>query len=133
MNQKGDSSPSSELYSGSESVDELLEALTAERRRMALYYLDRAESLTLGELSRRVAAAEAGASNPATVAEDDLRAVYLDLYHNHLPKLSECDVVEHDDETGRIECPASRTDILDAVVDGVEAVWSVCHTSDQQS
>jgi hypothetical protein len=107
-----------------EPVGELLSLLADERRRTALYYLDEAESMTLTELSRHVAAAESGTSDPGAVSADECRTVYLDLYHTHVPKLTDLSGVCHDEDTGRIDCVLSRSELLDAVVGGVEAEWN---------
>ena len=78
------------------SLDAIFDALADSRRRYVLHRLDESDPpLALPDLAAEIAARENGApidDLPAEVVE----AVYVSLYHAHVPKLADLNVVEYD-------------------------------------
>lgn len=75
--------------SRSRSLDAIFELLADQRRREALYVLDRREGpITVAELADEV----------ATVVEAGPERVAIALHHVHLPKLADAGVVSYDAE-----------------------------------
>jgi len=71
------------------------------RRRYLLYALQQDTSWTLEDLIVQIAAWESEAAD--TQPPDDLvEAVHISLYHTHIPKLVDDDVVEFDETSGRV-------------------------------
>lgn len=78
------------------------DALESERRRRLLHLLATAEAddgLTLAGAARRLAAAETGSDDESVQASHG-RQLYLRLYHEDVPELTEVGLVEYDDDTG---------------------------------
>jgi hypothetical protein len=70
--------------------------LSERRRRLTLRILrESTGELTATQLAARITDRENGSS-----ADEDLKNVYLSLYHNHLPRLEAADVVKYDGLTG---------------------------------
>jgi len=84
------------------SLDHVFEILKNERRRTVLHYLaDHEGTVSLGELAEHVAAVE----NDTTVAQvtsNERKCVYVGLYQCHLPKMDDMDIVEFNQNRGRI-------------------------------
>ena len=90
--------------------DDVIDCLADERRRIALDVLrGRDGGMGRRDLAQVVAAREAGIDDPASAAE----TVLTSLYHVHLPKLAEANLVELDDETvsyeGHPDLPVADT------------------------
>lgn len=80
------------------SEPEMFVLLSKQRRRQLIKILHESSTpLTAIELAKRIAAREG--ENPTT---DDLRTIHLSLYHNHIPRLEEADVVEYDEKMGTV-------------------------------
>lgn len=90
----------------SPSRSDVISLLAHPRRRRALERL-RAfdEPIGLADLADEVATAEYGTIISEIPAEA-VKRVYLDLYHSHVPKLAEADVVEYGQESDLIELSA---------------------------
>ena len=74
-------------------VSEILALLANRRRRLLLRSMrDASRPLTRAELAHRIQNPEYDDS-----VADDLRAIQLSLFHSHLPKLEEADVVAYDE------------------------------------
>jgi len=83
-------------------LDHVFEILKNERRRTVLHYLsDRGETVSLGELAEHVAAVENG-TTVAQVTSNERKCVYVGLYQCHLPKMDDMDIVEFNQNRGRI-------------------------------
>jgi hypothetical protein len=83
-------------------LDHFFEILKNERRRTVLHYLsDRGETVSLGELAEHVAAVENG-TTVAQVTSNERKCVYVGLYQCHLPKMDDMDIVEFNQNRGRI-------------------------------
>lgn len=79
------------------SQDTVHELLADERRRTLLRCLAEHGPLVLPDLADEVARAEHDSPLPQ-IPEDDVLHVYLSLWHNHVPKLSEAAVVRYDQD-----------------------------------
>lgn len=83
------------------SLDDVFELLSRERRRYALYYLERADGpVSIEELSAHIAEWE---SSPPDDVPDELRDVVIELEHAHLPKVNDARFIEYDHEEGEVE------------------------------
>lgn len=82
---------------GPESLSRAFSVLANTRRRQAIRYLGRHRSLSLATLADGVAEREADAPL-REVDEGTVREVYLSLYHTHVPKLEDADIVAYDQE-----------------------------------
>lgn len=81
-------------------LDTVFDSLTNRRRRFVLYYLKQRDgTVELDELARQVAAWEIG-TTPERVTDEQYRRMYTDLFHTHLPKLSDAGIVDYDERTG---------------------------------
>ncbi|NIB98363.1 hypothetical protein [Halobacterium sp. R2-5] len=77
--------------------DDVYALLASERRRYVLSVLREHESLSLPDLADEVALREHDAPLPQ-VPEDAVLQVYLSLWHVHVPKLTDADVVAYDQD-----------------------------------
>lgn len=83
---------------GDRPASEWLDSLADERRLHVLAALEEASTpIDERELARIVAAREEGTS-PDGASEELVERVHISLYHNHLPKLADMDVIEYDHE-----------------------------------
>lgn len=87
---------------GSEAVHPLSQEtiygiLAHHRRRVAVACLDEHGPLALGDLADVVASAEHD-KPVAEISEDEVLDVHVDLWHSHIPKLAEANVVELEQE-----------------------------------
>lgn len=84
------------------SIDEMLELLKNERRRIVLKYLvNQEEQTVLGDLADHVTAVE----NDVDVQEitsNQRKRVYVSLYQFHLPKMNDMGVIEYKQKRGTI-------------------------------
>lgn len=80
--------------------DDVLAALSRTRRRRTLSVLAEAsgESLTRGELTRRLLARVTDETS-STVPERKVQRVTVQMHHRHLPKLEDADLIEYDGTT----------------------------------
>lgn len=83
-------------------LDDVLDVLSAERRRVVLSVLSDLETpLTLPDMADEVAVRENEA--PITeIAADDVKSIYLELYHTHVPKLTEIGALDYHQETDMV-------------------------------
>lgn len=88
------------------SLSDAAALLADSRRRHAIERLRSFDGpIGLADLADEVAAAEHGTSISAIPAEE-VKRVYLDLYHSHVPRLAEVNVVEYDQESDLVELSA---------------------------
>lgn len=82
----------------SQDVSNLMEVLASEERRFLLYHLiEEADgSCTVEELTEELQRFK-GTRHPSAQ-----QPTFISLYHNHLPKLREAGIIEHDDSTGTV-------------------------------
>ncbi|WP_122090732.1 DUF7344 domain-containing protein [Halalkalicoccus subterraneus] len=96
------------------SLDTVFDLLRKERRRYALYYLDRREGqVSIEELTEQVARWED--ESPGEPAPEKYDRVELSLHHTHLPKTASADFIEYDAEAGDINVHGTPTE-FDAVL-----------------
>lgn len=99
-------------------ADTIYELLSNRRRRYFLECLaEHGYSLTLADLADEVAAREHDA-HVADVCEEEVLRIYLTLYHQHVPKLAEADVVRYDQD-GDLVARGETASIVERVL-GVE-------------
>ncbi|TYL35996.1 hypothetical protein CV102_24915 [Natronococcus pandeyae] len=99
-------------------IDELLSALSHRRRRDVLYALSENEVTDVDSLATTIAAREADLP-PEQIDDDEREPVLIDLYHNHLPKLADHNLVEYDSRSGAVRwTPLS---------DDLEQILECCH------
>lgn len=80
------------------SADVLFDVLAEQRRRYVLHCLrEHATSMTLSDVADEVAALEHETPVDDVPAEA-VERIYLSLYHSHVPKLADANVVEYDPE-----------------------------------
>lgn len=82
-------------------LDHVFEALAHPRRRYLLYTLLEANEWTLQELSAKVTAWENNVPE-STLYDDKVERTFVSLYHNHIPKLIEDDIIRFDEATETI-------------------------------
>lgn len=82
----------------------LCEVLVHERRRYALYCLVTYQTpLPLADVADEVARLEYDAQVLSAIPENDVRQIYLDLYHAHIPKLADRGLVSYNQEQDIVE------------------------------
>lgn len=94
--------------------DTLLDVLAEGRRRRALRTLLAHEELSLPDLADEVAVEEAG----EPLSELDPRAVlqvYLSLYHTHVPRLTDVDLVTYEQERDLVKMTETGTAVAPAI------------------
>lgn len=78
------------------SLDAVFKLLSSQRRRHVLHCLREHDApVELSDVAEEVAAREQGIP-PAEVSEEEARQVHLVLYHTHVPKLRDANVVRYD-------------------------------------
>lgn len=104
-----------------ESVDEILEILTSERRRFVLYCLDESHgSIQIDELAEQITEHE-GEDSKAS-ADDQLEEIIIQLEHTHLPKIQESVQVtlNRDGDQVQLTGLSPEADILLSVTKAIE-------------
>lgn len=99
-------------------LDTLFSMLSDERRRYALYCLDEHRNpVALADLADEVARLEHDARTVAEVPAEDVKSVYMSLYHNHVPRLEDAGIVSYSQsaDTVRLTCDLDPFDLEDAV------------------
>lgn len=89
--------------------------LLTNRRRRALLEVVRESSTPLSTTRIAERIGERECTDPS---DEDRRAIYLSLYHHHLPRLDEADVVVYDADEGTVT-PGLNFDDLVGVLDEV--------------
>lgn len=84
------------------SLDAVFKLLSSQRRRHVLHCLRERESpIELSALAEEVAARESGEPR-AEVSAEEAKRVHLSLYHTHVPKLKDANVVRYDRESDTV-------------------------------
>lgn len=94
--------------------DTMFEALAHERRRYLLYTLMDEEAWSLLDLARKLAAWEEDVTE-ADVDETVVERTYVSLYHAHVPKLADLDIIEFDRESETLTRGENAEQILNVV------------------
>lgn len=89
--------------SAGQSLDEMLELLSSQRRRQTLSILvDRSQEVAVAELAEEIAARE----HEVSIEENengDTQRVHSMLYHKHLPKLADAGAISYDKDRGVVQ------------------------------
>lgn len=85
------------MVDGDVTVEDLFRALAVDRRRYALRSVQSHDVLALPDLAELVAEQEQQAAFTDIPAED-VRTIYLSLYHSHIPILQETNLVRYDQD-----------------------------------
>ena len=97
-------------------LDGLFDALSNERRRRVVHFLNgRRTPIGLADLADEVAAREIGVPIDETDSEE-VERVYVSLYHVHVPKLADRGLVEYDRERGLVS-PSEDAESIDLFLD----------------
>jgi DNA-binding transcriptional ArsR family regulator len=108
--------------------DQIFDVLSNRRRRYVIHYLSQHddESVSLGDLSRQIAAWETG-NDPDYIAYDERKTVHTSLYQNHVPKLAEAGIIEYDSREGTVRPTDAyeEVDLYLETVSGDDVPWSV--------
>lgn len=78
-------------------VDSLLRVLSNDRRRDALSCLSRHDTVTLADLADELAEQKHGTTIDE-IPPDEVKTVYMELYHRHVPKMEAADLLQYDQE-----------------------------------
>jgi len=100
-------------------IDHIYEALGHSRRRYLCCTLLESPEWTLGDLARKIAAWEHDVAE-ADVTDQQQEAVYIALYHMHVPKLVDEGVIAFDSVTETIR-PATNAKQVLRVLEGMGA------------
>lgn len=103
------SSPSDSL-----STDRVFDLLSSQRRRYALACLSEHESLSLADLADEVTRYERN-TPISEIPEEDVLRVYTSLWHTHIPKLAESDVVTYDQDRDLVRL-GENADRIESVI-----------------
>lgn len=98
-------------------IDYVFDALAHPRRRYLLYTLAIETKWSLRELATKIAAWELEIPEE-TVRSDERDKVYISLYHTHVPKLKENQIINLNEQTETIEAAANADRVL-AALEGV--------------
>jgi len=110
------------------SLDLIFEVLKNSRRREVLHYLrehDPDEQVSLGELAEHVAAIENDTTTEALTSSQRKR-VYVGLYQCHLPKMDDMNVVDFNQDRGRVSLGPGAESLekyLDTPADEPQIEW----------
>lgn len=78
-------------------LDMVFQALADGRRRHAITCLQKHHTVSLADLAEFVAEKEQGADR-AEISDEQVRDIYLSLYHTHLPKLEAAQFVHYEQQ-----------------------------------
>lgn len=98
-------------------VDYVFDALAHPRRRYLLYTLGVETEWSLRELATKLAAWELDIPEE-TVRSDERDKVYISLYHTHIPKLVDHQIITFDEQTETIKAATNAEQTI-AALEGV--------------
>ena len=106
----------------SEGLSELFDVLSNRRRRYAIYCLDRYETpMALADLTDEIVRLETDAL--PTAVPEMREQVYTHLYHRHLPKLAEANIITFDMTESLVSLGDAATDIRPYLQQIPEEEW----------
>lgn len=109
-----------------EGLSEIFDLLSKERRRYALYYLEKADRpVRIDELAKAINEWENG-SSVSGFQEEEYDEVVLTLKHSHLPKAAEFEYIDYDTESNRIQISGSPPKFK-AILHIAEAIEAPTH------
>lgn len=92
-------------------LDEVFDLLSRERRRYALYYLERQDGpVPVEDLAATIAEWEAGGEANGSPG-DEYDDVIISLEHNHLPKIEGADFIEYDRAGRQLELSGTASEL----------------------
>lgn len=115
-----------ELILATDVDEDVMRAMSNRECRYTLYYLLDNERVSLEDLADVVTGWVAAAGKQMTTSTDR-ESLRISLYHQHLPLLAECGLVEFDPEE---QCVA-RSSLFESVQNLVEASYLAEHWSDE--
>lgn len=95
-------------------LDHVFEALGHPRRRYLMYTMLEETEWSLRELARKVASWEQDLPVEA-LAEEEIESMYVALYHNHVPKLVEDDIVRFSETDETVKAGSNAEQVLKAL------------------
>lgn len=100
--------------------DELVSLLASRRRQFVLHCLETSETpMALADLADELVRWETGES--PTAAQDERERIYVSLYHCHLPKLANSDLVSFDADRNLVDLREDGEELpLDLVRTGAD-------------
>ncbi|WP_277556119.1 DUF7344 domain-containing protein [Halobaculum limi] len=104
-------------------ADYVFEALRERRRRVICRILQTTDDREIEDLAMDVATHESD-DDERTVTNNEWELVFASLYHSHIPKLDDLEVVTYDDTTGIVN-PGPRFEPVADVLSAVERVLTV--------
>lgn len=113
-------------------LDFVFEALAHSRRRYLLHSLHSERELTLQDVARQLVAWEQDIPK-STVRDYERDQVYSSLYHTHVPKLIDLDVIEFKEGDEEIIVPAANAVQVLAALEGVGASIDAAQESHARS
>lgn len=96
----------------------LFDILSHKRRQYILYCLDRYQTpMALADLADEVARLEHDVATLLQIPKEDVKQIYIDLYHSHLPKMEDANLLEYsqDQDTVRLKYDLSDLNIDELV------------------
>lgn len=85
-------------------LDTCFEILAHERRQYVLRCLEMYETpLALADLADEVARLEHGVETLAEIPRENIKRIYMQIYHSHIPKLEDAGLLEYHQETDTVE------------------------------
>jgi len=99
-------------------------ALADKRRRLALYYLQKHQTMTLPDLAKLIAEQEFE-KDVHVLSGEKVTDLYVSLYHKHIPKLEEADLINYKQEDDLVTCANQISTTLDSAKEEVEKLQTV--------
>lgn len=100
---------------GRDPMERVLLAVSEPRRRYLLYYIERQGDAYIEDAARFIAACEADC-DPSDVPTESTETVSRELYHVHLPKLADENIIDYERRNGAM-CYQDPPPELSAFVD----------------
>lgn len=100
------------------SVDETFEALVSQRRRDVIHCLRTYEDpMALAAIAEEIAVWETE-TDIARLSSEEVERIYASLYHAHIPKLADLDIVAYDRDRDTVAL-AENADHVESVLESV--------------
>ena len=106
-----------------ERCDKIFSALSDERRRLALAFLAEHQEMTLPDLADQIAERERRTAL-SDISPEWVTTLYLELYHSHVPRLEDADLVTYSQEHDRVMVTELGDHVCQSVLEPVEALLS---------
>jgi len=100
--------------------DQFYRALASSRPRHLLYYLLENEKCAVEELASVLSGWEATTTGTMYTSADR-SAIFLQLLHNHLPRLADAGLIDYDSNSGTVQLESLHPQVTDIIRRSVEA------------